>query len=68
MILEPRIQNMTLPERVEAACFDAAQIVIDRARATGTRIIESRNGEVVFVCPDDAQAQLNQKKSKRNGE
>jgi hypothetical protein len=41
------IRNMTMTEKIDAACKQAAVKVIERARQTGTPVILWENGRIV---------------------
>jgi hypothetical protein len=45
--MKPDIRNMTMTEKVEAACKQAAAKVIERARQTGTPVVLWENGQIV---------------------
>jgi hypothetical protein len=46
-VVNPDASNMTMTEKVEAACKQAAAKVIERARQTGTPVILWENGLIV---------------------
>jgi hypothetical protein len=45
--MNPDAKNMTMTEKVDAACKQAAAKVIERARQTGTPVILWENGRIV---------------------
>jgi hypothetical protein len=45
--MNPDTRKMTMTEKVEAACKQAAAKVIERARQTGTPVILWENGRIV---------------------
>jgi hypothetical protein len=45
--MNPDIRNMTMTEKIDAACKQAAAKVIERARQTGTPVILWENGRMV---------------------
>ena len=45
--MDADIGNMSMTEKVEAACRQVAAKVIERARQTGTPVIVSENGRIV---------------------
>jgi Ribonuclease G/E len=45
--MNPDTRNMTMTEKVEAACKQAAAKVIERARQTGTPVILWEDGRII---------------------
>ena len=57
-MVAPEIKLMSMEERIDAACIDAANSAINRAEQTGTRIVISRDGKVVYLSPAEARQEL----------
>ena len=66
-MIDRQTASLPMEERIRAACSDAAQAAIDRARRTDTRIVISRDGEVVYLTPAEAQEELNRKREECPG-
>ena len=64
-MIERNDKSESTPDAVMTAFEEAAQSAIDRARLTKTFVITNRNGKVVRLTPDEAQAEFNREVNER---
>ena len=54
--------SLSMDEKIAAASRDAAHQAIERAERTGTNVILWRDGKIVRLTAQEAQAELNRQK------
>jgi len=53
--------QLSLDEKVAAACHDAGEQAVQRAERTGTKVIVWRDGKIVRLSATEARSEFNNK-------
>ncbi|QDS93879.1 hypothetical protein FF011L_26550 [Roseimaritima multifibrata] len=64
-----KIDQLSVDEKIAAACHDAGEQAVLRAERTGTDVIVWRDGKIVRLSASEARAELSQNsdRPKNNG-